>query len=85
MTTTHDPHRHPMEMTPGWEIVHDEPFARVRRFGVPGGWLYQVETDQTLETDQTYEPLRDGEVRWGGAHRTGWDPAVFVPAPGGGS
>lgn len=55
----------------GWEIVHDEPLARVRRMAVPGGWLYQVEIDHRMEKHG------DGEV----ANLFGWLPPVFVPDP----
>lgn len=53
-----------------WEIIHDVAFERVRRMPVIGGWLYQTEIDQDIES------LRhDGERQ----RVTGWHPPVFVP------
>jgi hypothetical protein len=31
-----------------WTLVNDEALDRVRRFPVPGGWLYQVEKTSPL-------------------------------------
>ncbi len=50
---------------PRWEYLpmgDDRPL--VRRFPVPGGWLYQTE-----DVDIT---------SWGNVHRKGWHPPVFV-------
>lgn len=56
-----------------WEIVNDTAFGRVRRFVVPGGWLYQVELDWRTEPSVPGDP--------GGSHM-GWGVPVFVPARG---
>lgn len=53
-----------------WEIIHDSAFERVRRFRVPGGWLYQVELDMAHEHDG------EGEAP---TRTTGWSNTVFVP------
>lgn len=52
-----------------WELVNDEPLERVRRFRVPGGWLYQVEIDQLAES-----VAHDVQ----NVHTYGWHPPVFV-------
>lgn len=57
----------------GWEIVHVGTLEKVRRFRVPGGWLYQVELDQREESTAhgvPYVPM------------FGWGPPVFVPEGG---
>lgn len=36
-----------------WTIVHDEPGERVRRYPVPGGWLYQVQAGFYTENDDS--------------------------------
>lgn len=55
-----------------WEIVHCEKWAGVRRFAVPGGWLYQVEIDDDVESS-------DADCRITRSHRKGWHQPVFVP------
>ncbi len=68
-----------------WTIVHaniDEP--AVRRYPVPGGWLYQVSTDLLVRSiGEEEKPIRD-LVDWrafddGDEQRT-WHPPVFVPS-----
>lgn len=56
----------------GWEVVHGEELEQVRRFRVPGGWLYQT------EIDEVHEPL---PVRQPNTRVSGWSPPVFVPEP----
>jgi hypothetical protein len=56
-----------------WVIVHDEPNERVRRYPVPGGWLYQVEAI-TDYLESTPDP-KVGRMH----HTIGWHPPVFVP------
>ena len=52
----------------GWEEVHPEPQARVRRMRVPGGWLYQVEgVTNVLDASRNYLGPMEG-----------WHPPVFV-------
>ena len=53
---------------PAWTIVHDVAGERVRRFAVPGGWLYQVERVDTTESGE-YAPS---------VTTTGWHPPVLV-------
>lgn len=55
---------------PEWELVLDSALKRVRRFPVPGGWLYQVELFQEADSD------RDSDH---GITTHGWHPPVFVP------
>ncbi len=52
-----------------WVIVHDEPMERVRRYPVPGGWLYQVQLDSMS--------VSDGNA----TSHDGWHPPIFVPDP----
>jgi hypothetical protein len=52
-----------------WEVVPSSGGDTVRRRAVPGGWLYQVESIETMES---YE--------YGSYTKTiiGWHPPVFV-------
>jgi hypothetical protein len=54
-----------------WKIVHDEPGRSVRRFPVPGGWLYQCESEMR-------------SVQGNGdrieCNHVGWSNPVFVSA-----
>ena len=61
-------------MADAWETVRDiGSDGSVRRFSVPGGWLYQVAQCLTHE-----HPTREGDPR----HYTdGWSAPVFVPDP----
>ncbi len=54
-----------------WEIVFDQYGDRVRRFYVPGGWLYQVELQNYTVKPSGYSSESTTE--------TGWHPPVFVP------
>ena len=53
-----------------WEHVETTHLSGVRRYPVPGGWLYQVELATFLESA-------------GGrsSYRSGWHAPVFVPDP----
>jgi len=61
---------------PAWAVVCDQPGRSVRRFKVPGGWLYQVEI-LTYTIDGVVEDTQLRPVR--NSHHTGWHPPVFVP------
>lgn len=54
-----------------WATVSDQPNERVRRFKVPGGWLYQV------EFTERHESVAPGTY---GTYRVSWYPPVFVPS-----
>lgn len=49
-----------------WELIHDEPGKSVRRHPVPGGWLYQTESELATSADVTMTAR-------------GWGNPVFVP------
>lgn len=52
-----------------WETLNDEQNRRVRRFPVPFGWLYQVES---VLTQKSADGEFDAETRC-------WSAPVFVP------
>jgi hypothetical protein len=53
-----------------WEIVMESAHESIRRFRVPGGWLYQVQSTVTIEPQAHGEPA---------TIQYGWHPPVFVP------
>lgn len=57
------------ENAEGWELVHDEPGKSVRRYPVPGGWLYQCESTMVSHPDGAAAPT----------HHRAWATPVFVP------
>lgn len=54
------------ELEKKWVTVHDEFNAEIRRYAVPGGWLYQVRGRR--DASAAYDP-------------DAWHPPVFVPEP----
>ncbi len=62
-----------------WEVVHNEPWERVRRYPIWGGWLYQVEVDIRYEG----RPGAGGDVQTN-TQTSGWHTPVFVPDAGDG-